>query len=114
MRAISIRPAELRRISTSLTVISNFAAGSYDVFTGAAAAETRRDPRIDAMGKPAVPITVALRNCRRPRICSFILASMADDRELRLSGETGLFRGPAITIPRDCGLDGPYEHPYTP
>src|SRR5712664_989418 len=89
MRALSIRPAELRRISTSLTLISNFAAGSYAVFTAPSAAQTRRDPKTDAMGKLAVPIAAnVLRKCRRPSACLFILASMHNDRELCLAGDT--------------------------
>src|SRR5690349_7888058 len=89
MRAFSIRPAELRRISTSLTVMSNFAAGSYAVFTALLAAQTRRDPKTDAIGKLAVPIAVkVLRKCRRSSACLFILASMQNDRELYLSGDT--------------------------
>src|SRR6266851_7465253 len=86
MRAFSIRPAELRRISTSFTVISNFPAGSYAVFTALSAAKTRRDPKADAMGKLAVPIAVNdLRKCRRPRAFLFILASIHNDRELCLA-----------------------------
>src|ERR1700730_17315340 len=89
MRAFSIRPAELRRISTSLTLISNFPAGSYAVFTALSAAKTRRDPNTDAMGKLAVPIAVNdLRKCRRPRACLFKLASMHNDRELCLAGDS--------------------------
>src|SRR4029077_928933 len=89
MRAFSIRPAELRRISTSFTVISNFPAGSYAVFTALPAAKTRRDPKTDAMGKLAVPIAVNdLRKWRRPRACVFILASIYNDRELCLAGDS--------------------------
>src|SRR5579864_1703021 len=92
MRAFSIRPAELRRISTSLTVISNFAAGSYAVFTAPPAAQTRRDPKTDATGKPAVPTAVSvLRKCRRPSAFLFILASIHDHRDLCLAGDTGIF-----------------------
>src|SRR5580700_1055279 len=88
MRAFSIRPAELRLISTSLTVISNFAAGSYAAFTALSAAQTRRDPKTDAMGMLAVPIAVnVLRKCRRPSACLFILASMHNDHELCLAGD---------------------------
>src|SRR5437588_7528257 len=55
MRAISIRPAWLRRNSTSLTVMSNFADGSYV------------GPSLGEGGlKPATPTAVrALRKSRR-------------------------------------------------
>src|SRR5258705_8800933 len=115
MRAFSIRPAELRRISTSLTVISNFAAGSYDVFTAPSAAQTRRGPRTDAMGMLAVPIAVSvLRKCRRPSVCLFILASMHNDRELCLAGDTGIIPRVSHSNPEGLRLDGPDDHPYTP
>src|SRR5579872_1828036 len=93
MRAINIRPAEFRRISTSLTVRSKCAAGSYAVFTVAAAAEIRRDPKADA---PAAPIAVILRKCRRPRVWSFMPTSMLSDCE-GLTSEWG-----------------PDKHRYTP
>src|ERR1700730_1719446 len=115
MRAFSIRPAELRRISTSLTAISNFAAGLYAVFTAGSAAQTRRDPKTDAMGKPAVPIAVSvLRKCRRPCVCSFILASIHSDRELCLAGGTGIMPRASHSNPEGLLLGGPDEHPYTP
>src|ERR1700676_4936963 len=115
MRAFSIRPAELRRISTSLTVISNFAAGSYALFTAPSAAQTKRDPKTDAMGKLAVPIAVTvLRKCRRPCVCLFILASIHNDRELGLAGGTGIVPRASHSNPEGLRLDGPDEHPYTP
>src|ERR1700730_17375555 len=115
MRAFSIRPAELRRISASLTVISNFAAGSYAVFAAPAAALTRRDPKTEAMGKLAVPIAVSvLRKCRRPSVCLFILASMDNGRGLSLAGATGIIPSASHSNPEGLGLDGPDEHPYTP
>src|SRR5579864_8656364 len=88
MRAFSIRPAELRRISTSLTVISNFAVGSYAVFAAPAAALARRDPKTDAIGKLAAPAVRVLRKCRRPSPCVFMLASMRNDHQLCLAGDT--------------------------
>src|SRR6266436_494526 len=111
MRAFSIRPAELRRISTSLTVISNFAAGSYVVFAAPAAALTRRDPKTEAMGKLAAPAVIVLRKCRRPSVCLFILTSMDNGRGLCLAGATGINPSASHLNPEGLGLDGPDEHP---
>src|SRR5437773_4283343 len=70
MRAIRIRPALFRRNSTSLTVMSNFAAGLYAVAAPALAARA---------GKPAAPSTViSLRKSRRPRACMSIRTSLHD------------------------------------
>src|SRR6266852_6298599 len=72
MRAISIRPPTVRRNSTSLTSISNRAAGSYEVFMRDLAVPSPeysgRDPNAGTTtGRPAAPKTVSfLRKSRRP------------------------------------------------
>src|SRR5260370_37994510 len=87
MRAISIRSARLRRNSTSLTLISNLAAGSYAVrvLALAARADEYRRQGLKAgttTGRPAAPnAVIVLRKSRRPGRYSFMLASKQDDRE---------------------------------
>src|SRR6266545_210631 len=82
MRAISIRPPGVRRNSTSLTVISNFAAGSYAVLAVALAAPsaacTGRDRKADTTtGRPAAPSAVIFaRKSRRPEECVSMRTSL--------------------------------------
>src|SRR5215475_15980946 len=77
MRAISIRPLTARRNSTSVTLSSNVAAGSYAVFIAGPPAALRagRGHSVDTAGTPAAPSAViVLRKSRRPT-CSMMLSS---------------------------------------
>src|SRR5215203_1491666 len=78
MRAISVRPADVRRSSTSFTVISKLAAGSYFVTllaTIPAAAE--RGHRTGAIGTPAAPrAATVLRKSRRREARLFMRISL--------------------------------------
>src|SRR5262245_42695563 len=79
MRAISIRPLTARRNSTSLTLSSNVAAGSYAVFIAGppAALRAERGHSIATAGTPAAPSAViVLRKSRRPG--RFMLPSPSD------------------------------------
>src|SRR5258707_4673528 len=91
MRAISVRPAALRRNSTSLTFTSNLAAGSY-------AAWAARDPLTS--GTPAAPNAVIfLRKLRRPKECLSMLASLEQDCATRCD-------------PRSVFLSAEFEHGF--
>src|SRR6185295_15868635 len=93
MRAISVRPADVRRNSTSLTLSSNLAAGSYAVFAlGLAAASDGnrgRGPKPGTTtGRPAAPSEVIfLRKSRRPGEYVSMVISLQCDRE-RCNGRT--------------------------
>src|SRR6266536_1796233 len=85
MRAISVRPARVRRNSTSLTLISNVAVGSYVGLALAPAApsaeSTGRDLRACAnTGSPAAPNAVMfIRKSRRPRGYLSMRTSLQND-----------------------------------
>src|SRR5258706_15756034 len=85
MRAINIRPAALRRNSTSLTLRSNLAAGLYDAWAG-------RDARPVAMGTPAaLNADTFLRKLRRPREYWSMQASLGADCK-RLAHQGGILQ----------------------
>src|SRR4051812_25022870 len=79
MRAISVRPAAVRRSSTSFTVISKLAAGSYLVVLSGtiAAAAVERGHSTGVIGRPAAPrAATALRKSRRPEARLFMRISL--------------------------------------
>src|SRR5229473_1526485 len=82
MRAINIRPARLRRNSTSLTSISNVAAGSYVVAVAASAEHAMDGLKARTTGRPAAPSAVIfIRKARRPLRYSSIQTSLPIDRQ---------------------------------
>src|SRR6266446_2441007 len=81
MRAMSCRPCALRRKGTSLTLISNFAFGSYRDFDSFAAAMPGT-----LMAANAV---ISFRNVRRASRCGFMSASSRS-----ILGSSGSFDHP--------------------
>src|SRR4026209_2051185 len=101
MRAISILPAWLRRSSTSLTLISNFAVGLYAVAAHAL---------VTAPGRPkAASAVIILRTSRRPYVSISMLTSLQADRELSDCRPRRGIHGDALTRVRRRSVSG--QHP---
>src|SRR5690242_3429993 len=94
MRAISVRPAALRRNSTSLTSISNFAAGSYAVAAWAAGSDA-------PAAAPAAAIS--LTTSRRSKVSLVIGRLPSNDLVGAMIAESGAGRSrPATAKKPSC------------